>query len=94
MNNAQVMDEKAMAIKPLDVFSWRYTEARMKELRKQLSTDDLIYWCCSRFCIARNDGLLFDTYWGAGNNRRVLPNECDLVFLGNLGDYERANFMP
>ncbi len=70
-------------IKQGDVFRWSFREPPP---RGSITT---AYWCCSQFCIADDSGLLFDTYWGSGSsNKEVLPERCELKYLGNLNDYE------
>lgn len=77
-----------------DVFRWRWSDREMDtDRRKEEMRAGVLYWCCSRICIADSCGKLWDTFWSIRrncDNRLVDPNKCELVFLGNLNDFDEA----
>lgn len=74
-----------------DVFLWSWTEEELKKRQDSIQAGTL-YWCCSNICIANDSGVLKDTFWSSSSENKIVdPEKVDLVYLGNLDDYEKVS---
>lgn len=69
-----------------DFYRWSFKE----EYTKGKSYEGL-YWCKSQIAYFNGD-YLYDTYWSSNNsNYEIDLNKVDLVFMGNIFDYEKIS---
>ena len=67
-----------------DFYRWSYKDEILR------GTTDL-YWCKSRIAYFNGD-YLHDTYWSSSSSQHIVdPDKVDLVFMGNIFDYEKIS---
>ena len=84
------MEEK---FKTGDVYRWSFNDNKLNTEHMKLKMQSgTLYWCCSRIGIVTNDGLLEDTYWGGGQDKKFSIDYCrewlELDYLGNINEFE------
>ena len=75
-----------------DIYRWSWNGKTLKE-REDKNESGTMYWCCSKICIFKGDGMFWDTYWGGNDyshDKRFSIKDAntmlDLQYLGNFDD--------
>ena len=74
-------------MKENDIYQWSWKDEHM--LSKNYGD---AYWCCARLAKVIN-GDLMDLFWSMGESpqsKRLDTNKVNLVYLGNLDDYQEV----
>lgn len=80
-----------------DIYRWSWNIKTLKE-REHKNSAGTMYWCCSKICVFKDDGMFWDTYWGGSDfnhDKRFSIKEAntmlDLEYLGNFDSLIAAN---
>lgn len=86
-----------MNIKLNDVFRWRYSDKKLRELNHG-NNGGTTYWCMSQIAVVELDWdelVYVDTYWYSQktylNKDKIASGDIILEYVGNLDEWERVS---